>query len=64
MCCGSADYDLGLRVPHIMSGGGLEEGVWKRKGGGHVFICVRERENLVHRVMFRVLFLSECGVVQ
>lgn len=63
VCCGSADYELGLRVPHIMSGG-LEEGVWKRKGGGHVFVCVREHKNLVHRVMFHVLFLSVCAVVQ
>lgn len=41
-------------------GGGLEEGVWKRKGGGGVFVCVREREDLVHRVMF--CFLSACVV--
>lgn len=40
--------------------GGLEEGVWKRKGGGGVFACVREREDLVHRVMF--CFLSVCVV--
>lgn len=43
-CCASADYDLELRVPHIMSGG-LEERVWTRKGGRRVFVCVRERED-------------------
>lgn len=39
--------------------GGLEGGVWEREGGGGVFVCVRERADLVHRVMF--CFGSVCA---
>lgn len=38
-CCANADYDLGLRVPQIMSGG-LEEGVWMKKRGERVCLYV------------------------